>query len=551
MAGLPYSVSLSQVRKDEILQHSHGRAPWYDMTGTPNQAYVIGIAGGSASGKTSVAEAILKSLNNIPTVLVLSQDSFYRKHNEEEIKLAFQNDLDLDHPDAIDTGLFVKCLRDLKQGKATEIPVYSFKDHQRLDETKYLYGASVIIVEGIMTLTDPGLRDLYDLKVFVNADSDLMLARRIRRDVRERGRDVEGILDQYLRFVKRAYDNFIQPSSRHADIIVPGFQNEVSVKLLVTHIQQQLDSRAMRFRNELGQRGTAQHTRRQSLEPLNLGKEITSATGSKVRVPETTVVLEQTNQLRGILTILRNKDTDRSTFIFYADRLSSLVVERSLQLLPYKEKTVITPVGLEACGQEMVARDLVGITILRSGEPFAQGLRRVIQDVKLGSLLIQSDPASGEPLLFHTSLPQSIKKRELAKNTVVFLLDAQVGTGAAALMAIRVMLDHGVRQKNIVFLTFLAAPQGLTTVHAAFPAIRIVTASVGAKLEEREFPVQARVILGTAAGDADFGARHQFQNSKSSKRSNASHGDTAEPKTQQAWVISPDIGNPGSRYFGV
>ena len=96
-----------------------------------------------------------------------------------------------------------------------------------------------------------------------------------------------------------------------------------------------------------------------------------------------------------------------------------------------------------------------------------------------------------------------------------------------------------VTEKNIVFLTFLAAPQGLTTVHAAFPAIRIVTASVGAKLEEREFPVQACVILGTAAGDADFGARHQFQNSKSSKRSNASHGDTAEPKTQQAWVISP------------
>lgn len=120
--------------------------------------------------------------------------------------------------------------------------------------------------------------------------------------------------------MKRAYDNFIQPSSRYADIvsslaklschrtssdqpcsapqIVPGFQNEVSVKLLVTHIQQQLDSRAMRFRNELGQRGMAQHTRRQSLEPINLGKEIASATGSKVRVPENTVVLEQTNQLR-------------------------------------------------------------------------------------------------------------------------------------------------------------------------------------------------------------------------------------------------------------
>ncbi|KAJ9121749.1 hypothetical protein QFC22_002370 [Naganishia vaughanmartiniae] len=532
------------------------------MQGVPSNAYVIGIAGGSASGKTSVAEAILKSLNNIPTVLVLSQDSFYRKHNEQEIKLAFQNDLDLDHPDAIDTDLFVKCLRDLKQGKATEIPVYSFKDHQRLEETRYLYGASVIIVEGIMTLTDPGLRELYDLKVFVNADSDLMLARRIRRDVRERGRDVEGILDQYLRFVKRAYDNFIQPSSRHADIIVPGFQNEVSVKLLVTHIQQQLDSRAMRFRNQLGQRGLEQHSRQHSLEQVSLGKEIVSATGKKVRVPENTVLLDQTNQLRGILTILRDKNTDRSSFIFYADRLSSLVVERSLQLLPYREKTVTTPIGLTAAGKEMVAQDLVGITILRSGGPFAQGLRRVIQDVKLGSLLIQSDPATGEPLLFHTSLPESIKKRALSKTTVVFLLDAQVGTGAAALMAIRLLLDHGVRrkqfytsgaeilpltarlcpiEKNIVFLTFLAAPQGLTTVSAAFPGVRVVTASVGDRIEEREFPVNAHIILGKAAGDADFSVHRAESHIKPFKSMalNSAENHEVESVTQHAWVISP------------
>ncbi|KAJ9102554.1 hypothetical protein QFC21_002955 [Naganishia friedmannii] len=531
MAGVPYSVPTSQVRKDEILHHSHGRAPWYDMQGVPSNAYVIGIAGGSASGK----------------------DSFYRKHNEQEIKLAFQNDLDLDHPDAIDTDLFIKCLRDLKQGKVTEIPVYSFKDHQRLDETKYLYGASVII----------GLRELYDLKVFVNADSDLMLARRIRRDTSERGRDVEGILNQYLRFVKRAYDNFIQPSSRYADIlkdirsafnqIVPGFQNEVSVRLLVTHIQQQLDSRAMRFRNQLGQRGMEQHSRQQSLEQVSLGKEINSATGKRVRVPENTVLLDQTNQLQGILTILRDKDTDRSSFIFYADRLSSLVVERSLQLLPYREKTVTTPVGLTASGKEMVAEDLVGITILRSGGPFAQGLRRVIQDVKLGSLLIQSDPASGEPLLFHTSLPESIKKRALAKNTVVFLLDAQVGTGAAALMAIRLLLDHGVRQKNIVFLTFLAAPQGLTTVSAAFPGVRVVTASVGDKIEEREFPVNAHIILRKAAGDADFSVHQADSHVKPFKSAtmNLAENHEVESVTQHAWVISPDIGNPGSRYFGV
>jgi len=254
------------------------------MNGVPVDAYVIGIAGGSASGKTSVAKAILSQLQHIPTVLILSQDSFYRKHTQEEIDLAFRSELDLDHPNAIDTDLFVECLTNLKKGKATEIPVYSFVHHQRMPEKKYLYGASVIIVEGIMTMCSKELRDLFDLKVFVNADSDLMLARRIRRDISERGRDVEGVLSQYLRFVKNSYDNFVFPSSKFADIIVPGASNNVAIDLIVTHIRKQLDARTLRFRNKL----TVCMQSNADTEP----------NGEDGENPQNAIVVPQTRQIR-------------------------------------------------------------------------------------------------------------------------------------------------------------------------------------------------------------------------------------------------------------
>lgn len=120
--------------------------------------------------------------------LTLPQDSFYKHHTPEEIALAHASKFDFDHPDSLDMPLFAECLTDLKQNKQTNIPIYSFNSHQRLPETKYLYGASIIIAEGIMALQDPALRNLYDLKVFVQCDSDVMLARRIKRDVTERGR---------------------------------------------------------------------------------------------------------------------------------------------------------------------------------------------------------------------------------------------------------------------------------------------------------------------------------------------------------------------------
>ncbi|KAE8541822.1 uridine kinase [Cryptococcus gattii VGV] len=452
--------------KNQVLI-SHGRAPWYGPDGRNVEAYVVGIAGGSASGKTSVARAILSALNYIPTVLILSQDSFYNAHSPEEVELAFKNDLDLDHPDAIDMTLFAQCIKDLKQGKATEIPVYSFHHHQRMPEKKYIYGASVIIVEGIMALQSAELRELYDLKVFVNCDSDLMLARRIKRDVKERGRDVEGILDQ-------ASDSSIySPSSRYADIIVPGSSNQLAIELLVSHIKRQLDSRSLRFRRVLA----------------DIGQNRNSSTPSVEKFDKQIVLLEQSNQLRGIMTILRDRTTHREEFIFHIDRLSTVIVEKALTLIPCEPRIVRTPNKNVYKGASQT-KNLVGVSILRSGLPFSQGLRRVIRDVPIGGILIQSDPKTGEPLLLKSDLPHCM------------------GTGAAAMMAIRVLLDHGISQDRIIFLTYLISRSASYSVLHAFPDIQIVTAAIDPGLDEVKIPyMPGSLMLGEAAGEGDFAVR--------------------------------------------
>lgn len=216
-----------------------------------------------------------------------------------------------------------------------------------------------------MTLTSPELRELYDLRIFVNADSDLMLARRIRRDIAERGRDVEGVLDQYLRFVKRSYDNFIRPSSAWADIIVPGIENQVAIDLLVTHIQQQLDARSLRFRDLLTKCASTQNSAVLQSETSFTFDQIISSEKppSKVLAGPRLNLLEQTNQLQGILTIIRDRTTERSDLIFYTDRLSSLIVENAFSLLVYDEVEVTTPLGLKTKGRELGAKTLVGVTV--------------------------------------------------------------------------------------------------------------------------------------------------------------------------------------------
>ncbi|TFK40396.1 armadillo/beta-catenin/plakoglobin [Crucibulum laeve] len=505
------SRDLSLQPKKNIVLVSHGRPPWYGEDGQRIcDAFVIGVAGGSASGKTHVAREIVRNLGSIPTVIILSQDSFYKYHNEEELALAHANMLDFDHPDALDMPLFASCLSDLKACKQSNIPVYSFAEHQRLKETKYLYGATIIIAEGIMALVDPALRALYDLKVFVQCDSDLMLARRIKRDVKERGRDVHGILDQYLRYVKPSYDNFVRPTATHADIIVPGSNNAVAIDLICTHIRSQLQERTNRFRQKM------------AIPHLYL----TTGSGSGASTPPESrledldlTVLPDTPQLKGIFTILRSKETSRQDFIFFVDRLSTILVEFALQLLPYVPKVVVTPVGVEAHGKKLGAQMVCGVSILRSGGALERGFRRVINDVPIGSLLVQSDATSGEPMLLQTMLPVCVRLRNLAQDSWVFLLDAQIGTGAAAFMSIRILLDHGVREDHIVFVTFLVARGGgVSVLRRAFPGVKIVCGAVDEIMKE-----------GWLEGYKGEG--------------------NPEGKGRKCWVMQPGMGQIGDRYY--
>ncbi|KAG2461669.1 UCKL1 protein, partial [Polypterus senegalus] len=209
------------LRTNKRTIYTAGRPPWYNEHGTQSkEAFVIGLCGGSASGKTTVARKIIEALD-VPWVVLLSMDSFYKVLSVEEQQLAKSNDYNFDHPDAFDITLLVHTLRKLKQGKSVKIPVYDFTIHGRQKEWKTVYGASVIIFEGIMSFADKELLKLLDMKIFVDTDSDIRLVRRLHRDITERGRDIEGVIKQYNKFVKPAFEQYIEPTMRLADIVVP------------------------------------------------------------------------------------------------------------------------------------------------------------------------------------------------------------------------------------------------------------------------------------------------------------------------------------------
>lgn len=207
--------------------------------------FIIGVAGGTASGKTTVCRKIVQALEN-RRVVVISQDSFYKPLTEEAIEHVRAHNYNFDHPEAFDNVLLSETLIQLNAGKAACIPHYDFKTHARTNETTQLYGADVIILEGILVFYDKESRDQMDMKVFVDTDADSRLARRIRRDINERGRDLSSVLAQYERFVKPSFDDYVTPTKKYADIIIPrGGDNEVAIDLLVQHIKLKLAETAV------------------------------------------------------------------------------------------------------------------------------------------------------------------------------------------------------------------------------------------------------------------------------------------------------------------
>jgi uridine kinase len=201
----------------------------------PRPPVVIGVAGGSGSGKTTVVRRIVESLGP-DQVVVLEHDRYYRDRND--LRLEERAALNYDHPDSLETDLLVQHVRELKAGRAVEVPEYDFTRHARRSDTHRYEPHRAIIVEGILIYSDAALRDLMDVKLFVDADADTRFIRRLQRDVAERGRTVTAVIDQYLGTVKPMHLEFVEPSKRYADIIVPlGGHNLVAIDMLLTLIR--------------------------------------------------------------------------------------------------------------------------------------------------------------------------------------------------------------------------------------------------------------------------------------------------------------------------
>jgi len=420
------------------------------------QPFVIGVSGGTASGKTTVCDMIIQQLHDHRVVLV-NQDSFYRGLTEEQSEHV--QDYNFDHPDAFDTDQLLECMGKLKSGQSVNIPIYDFKNHRRCSESFRKVNASdVIILEGILVFHDQRVRDLMDMKIFVDTDADIRLARRIRRDTVERGRDVISVLEQYGRFVKPAFDDFVLPSKKYADVIIPkGGDNHVAIDLIVQHI-----------RTKLGQH--------------DLCKIYTNV-----------FVVHTTFQIRGMHTLIRDRNITTPDFVFYSDRLIRLVVEHGLGHLPFTEKQVVTPTGSVYMGVDF-CKKLCGVSIVRSGESMENALRACCKGIKIGKILIHRVGDNGQQLIYH-KLPMDIAERH------VLLLDPVLGTGNSANQAIELLIRKGVPEDRIIFLNLISAPEGVHCVCKRFPHLKIVTSEIDGGLND-----EYRVIPGLGEyGDRYFG----------------------------------------------
>lgn len=199
---------------------------------------IIGVAGGTGSGKTTVARSILERLKAADAALI-PQDAYYR--DRSTLSMEERADINYDHPEAIDIELLQDHLKRLKQGEAVQRPVYSFVTHTRLEDTVVIEPCDALILEGILVLADDLLRELMDVKIYVETDDDIRFIRRLKRDIRKRGRSVESVIEQYLDRVRPMHLEFVQPSRRYADIIIPeGGRNDVAIDLICSRIMHEL-----------------------------------------------------------------------------------------------------------------------------------------------------------------------------------------------------------------------------------------------------------------------------------------------------------------------
>lgn len=410
------------------------------MSTSAQQPFFMGIAGGTASGKTTVCNRITQHLGGQRVVLICL-DEFYRDLTPEECTNI--SAVNFDEPGAFDVKTMTDCLDQLRRSEATEVPVYDFVTSRR-DPTKnrHVEPADVVIVEGILVLHIPELLRRFNMKVYVDTDDDVRLARRIRRDTVERGRDVEGVIEQYVKFVKPAFQQYVMPSKGNADVIIPWREeNPVAVDLITQHV-----------RTKLSQNNLTRVYRNLHLVPGN-------------------------NQTRGMHTVIRSRHTSREDFVFYADRLIRLVVEFALGLLPFDELTVMTPTGDQYNGVSF-SRRLCGVSVIRSGEAMENALRACCAGIRIGKILCES--RESEELVFE-KLPHDIAERH------VLLMDPILGSGCSALNTIDYLVQRrSVNAEKIIFLSLISAPEGIHKVCSAHPGVKVITSEIDDGIGSRD-----------------------------------------------------------------
>lgn len=410
------------------------------------EPYIIGIAGNSGSGKTSISQKIIQDINQ-PWTVLLSFDNFYQPLTLEQSKLAFANNYDFDCPDSLDFDLLVETIGNLKKGGKTIIPVYSFTSHNRTSKTNTIYGANVIIVEGLYALHDQRLLDMMDLKIYVDTDLDICLARRLTRDILYRGRDLGGAMQQWEKFVKPNAVKFINPTVQNADLVIPrGLDNSIAINLMIKHIKNQL---ALKSRN---------HLQRLKKLGVNIKFDI-----DKFNIK----LLQNTNQVKGINSILFDTSTSRNDFIFYFNRMCGLLIELAQEFMTnYTNVDIDTGKGIYH-GKKLLQNQYNAVNIIRSGDCFMASIKKSFPVISIGKLLIQSDSTTGEPQLHFERLPHKLSDK-------IMLFDSQIISGAGAIMAIQVLLDHHVKEQDIILITYLSTEIGIRRIVNVFPKVKIV-----------------------------------------------------------------------------
>lgn len=200
--------------------------------------FIIGVAGGTGSGKTAISRQILEMVG-VENIAYLQHYSYYRDHSH--LSVTERNRVNYDHPDSLETELMVQHLQALQHGEPIEVPEYDFAQHTRRSATRPVHPSRIILVEGILILVEKALRDLMDLRIYVDTDADLRFIRRLERDMRERGRTLELVVEQYMATVRPMHQEFVEPSRRYAHVIIPeGGENRVAIKMIVSQVQEVL-----------------------------------------------------------------------------------------------------------------------------------------------------------------------------------------------------------------------------------------------------------------------------------------------------------------------